>query len=90
MVAKVETAKLFDDVGYYLLRFRHSVFGYKLRPWTVYLLTMKGIEFDAYDTLTQYLTDSEKYGNGLKKCVYELQRERISAVAHLSAISLIP
>jgi len=62
MIVKVETAKLFDDLGYYLLRFRHSAFGYKLRPWTVYLLTMKGIEFDAYDTLTQYLTDSEKYG----------------------------
>ena len=62
LIIKIETTKQFEDIGYYLWRFRHSVFGYKMRPWTQYLLTVKGVELEAYDTLTEMITDSDKFG----------------------------
>ena len=62
LINSASSKKQFEDIGYYFWRFRLSVFGYKLRPWTNYLITIKGIELDAFDTLVEMLNDSDKYG----------------------------
>ena len=62
LVMSIETKKQFEDIGYYLWRFRHSTFGYKLRGWTINLLAMRALEFKAYDALLELLTDSDKFG----------------------------
>jgi len=62
LIMSIETKKQFEDIGYYLWRFRHSAFGYKLRDWTKNLLAMRALELNAYDALVEILNDSDKFG----------------------------
>ena len=66
LIMSIETKKQFEDIGYYLWRFRHSAFGYKLRDWTKNLLAMRALELNAHDALVEILNDSDKFGKVFK------------------------
>ena len=67
LIMSIETKKQFEDIGYYLWRFRHSAFGYKLRDWTKNLLAMRALELNAHDALVEILNDSDKFGKVFTK-----------------------
>ena len=58
----IMTKEVYQSIGYFLNRFRRSVFGFKTRPWTVFLFAKKGLDLGAEEVLVQYIEAADQSG----------------------------
>merc|ERR1711970_107658 len=76
----IVTKEVFQSIGYFLNRFRRSIFGFKTRPWTVFLFAKKGLDLGADETLVQYIEAADQSGLfldslGVKYVIQELLKK---------------
>ena len=58
----IMTKEVYQSIGYFLNRFRRSIFGFKTRPWTVFLFAKKGLDLGADEILVQYIEAADQSG----------------------------
>jgi len=58
----IKVKDVYQSIGYFLNRFRRSIFGFKTRPWTIFLFAKKGLELGADEILVQYVEAADQSG----------------------------
>ena len=58
----IMTKEVYQSIGYFLNRFRRSIFGFKTRPWTVFLFAKRGLDLGADEILVQYIEAADQSG----------------------------
>jgi len=88
----IATKEVYQSIGYFLNRFRRSIFGYKTRPWTIFLFAKKGLDLGADEILVQYIEAADQSGLfldslGVKYVIEELLKKEKGELAARIAIT---